>query len=44
LDLIFNIGSCAGCANSGATLKNGVERMLKHYVAEVTEVVAEDFK
>ena len=33
-------GSCAGCPSSSVTLKNGIENMLKHYVAEVTEVVA----
>ena len=31
-------GSCAGCPSSMATLKNGIENMLKHYVPEVTEV------
>ena len=35
-------GSCAGCPSSGATLKGGIERMLKHYVAEVKEVVGID--
>ena len=30
-------GSCAGCPSSSVTLKNGIENMLKHYVAEVTE-------
>ena len=33
-------GSCAGCPSSSVTLKNGIENMLKHYVAEVTEVLA----
>lgn len=28
-------GSCAGCPSSDITLKNGIERMLCHYVAEV---------
>lgn len=37
-------GSCSGCPSSGNTLKNGIEKMLMHYVAEVTEVVAEDYK
>jgi len=32
-------GSCAGCPSSAATLKNGIENMLKHYVAEVSEVI-----
>jgi Fe-S cluster biogenesis protein NfuA len=31
-------GSCAGCPSSAATLKAGVENMLKHYVPEVTRV------
>lgn len=33
-------GACAGCAGSTATLKYGVENMVKHYVPEVTEVDA----
>ena len=35
-------GSCAGCPSSSVTLKNGIEGMLKHYVHEVTEVVARE--
>ncbi len=31
-------GSCSGCPSSTATLKNGIEQMLKHYVPEVIEV------
>jgi Fe-S cluster biogenesis protein NfuA len=31
-------GSCAGCPSSTATLKNGIENMLKHYVPEVNAV------
>jgi Fe-S cluster biogenesis protein NfuA len=31
-------GACAGCPSSTATLKAGVENMLKHYVPEVTAV------
>ena len=31
-------GACAGCPSSSATLKAGVENMLKHYVPEVTAV------
>ncbi len=31
-------GSCAGCPSSTATLKAGIENMLKHYVPEVVEV------
>jgi len=33
-------GACSGCPSSSATLKNGVESLLKHYVPEVTEVRA----
>ena len=31
-------GSCAGCPSSAQTLKGGIEKMLMHYVAEVTSV------
>ena len=31
-------GSCSGCPSSIATLKMGVENMLKHYIPEITEV------
>ncbi|MDH5722360.1 MAG: NifU family protein [Alphaproteobacteria bacterium] len=31
-------GACSGCPSSAATLKMGVENMLKHYVPEVIEV------
>ena len=40
LVLIQMKGSCAGCPSSSVTLKNGIENMLKHYVAEVSEVRA----
>ncbi|WP_145200017.1 NifU family protein [Sphingobium sp. B2] len=33
-------GACAGCPSSSATLKSGIEQLLKHYVPEVTEVRA----
>ena len=33
-------GSCAGCPSSTATLKMGIENMLKHYVPEVIQVEA----
>jgi len=36
-------GACTDCPSSTATLKGGIERMLTHYVAEVTEVLAEDY-
>src|SRR5436853_1241271 len=31
-------GSCAGCPSSTATLKHGIENLLRHFVPEVTEV------
>ena len=31
-------GACSGCPSSSATLKAGVENMLRHYVPEVTGV------
>ena len=31
-------GSCAGCPSSTATLKHGVENLLRHFVPEVAEV------
>ncbi len=34
-------GACAGCPSSTATLKQGIEQLLKHYVPEVTEVRAD---
>jgi Fe-S cluster biogenesis protein NfuA len=33
-------GACSGCPSSTATLKDGIENMLKHYVPEVTSVEA----
>ena len=33
-------GACSGCPSSSATLKHGIESLLKHYVPEVTEVRA----
>ena len=33
-------GACSGCPSSAATLKQGIEGLLKHYVPEVTEVRA----
>jgi len=33
-------GACAGCPSSTATLKQGIEQLLKHYVPEVSEVRA----
>ncbi len=31
-------GSCSGCPSSTQTLKVGIERMLKHYIPEISEV------
>jgi Fe-S cluster biogenesis protein NfuA len=33
-------GACSGCPSSTATLKNGIEQLLRYYVPEVTEVRA----
>ena len=33
-------GACAGCPSSSATLKMGIENMLRHYIPEVKDVVA----
>jgi len=35
-------GSCSGCPSSSATLKHGIENMLKYYVPEVQSVQAVD--
>ncbi|CAO5683111.1 MAG: Fe/S biogenesis protein NfuA [Holosporales bacterium] len=32
-------GACAGCPSSTATLKSGIETMLKFYIPEVVEVI-----
>jgi Fe-S cluster biogenesis protein NfuA len=31
-------GSCAGCPSSTATLKHGIENLLRHFVPDVAEV------
>ena len=31
-------GACSGCPSSAATLKGGIEKMLKHYIPEVMAV------
>ncbi|MBP2306261.1 NifU family protein [Azospirillum melinis] len=31
-------GACSGCPSSTATLKHGIENMLRHYIPEVVEV------
>jgi len=33
-------GACSGCPSSAATLKQGIEGLLRHYVPEVSEVRA----
>lgn len=33
-------GACSGCPSSTATLKHGIENMLKYYVPEISEVRA----
>src|SRR3954470_16412820 len=33
-------GSCSGCSSSTATLKAGIENMLRHYIPELLEVRA----
>ncbi len=33
-------GACQGCPSSTATLKMGIENMLRHYIPEVVEVRA----
>jgi len=33
-------GSCAGCPSSTATLRNGIQNLLRHFVPEVQEVRA----
>jgi Fe-S cluster biogenesis protein NfuA len=35
-------GSCSGCPSSTATLKHGIENMLRYYVPEVQAVEAVD--
>ena len=34
------MGACSGCPSSGATLKHGIENMLRYYIPEITEVRA----
>ena len=36
-------GACSGCPSSSATLKHGIENMLRHYVPEVQAVEQVDF-
>ena len=36
-------GACSGCPSSSATLKHGIENMLRHYVPEVQSVEQVEF-
>jgi Fe-S cluster biogenesis protein NfuA len=36
--LLHMQGACSGCPSSRATLKHGIENMLRHYVPEVQSV------
>ena len=40
--LVMLEGACVGCPSSSFTLKNSVQRMLTHWVPEVTQVVEVD--
>ena len=35
---LYMQGACAGCPSSTATLKHGIENMLKYYIPEIVEV------
>ena len=35
---LYMQGACSGCPSSRATLKHGIENMLRHYIPEVTGV------
>lgn len=37
---LYMRGACAGCPSSTATLKNGIENLLRHYIPAVREVRA----
>ena len=39
---LFMRGACQGCPSSTATLKMGIENMLRHYIPEVQAVQADD--
>jgi Fe-S cluster biogenesis protein NfuA len=34
------MGSCVGCSSSTTTLRNGIERYLRHKLPGVTRVIA----
>ena len=35
------LGACSGCPSAGATLKDGVENMMKYYLQDKVEQVVE---
>ena len=37
---LYMKGACAGCPSSTATLKHGIQNLLRHFVPEVREVEA----
>lgn len=39
---LYMRGACQGCPSSTATLKMGIENMLRHYIPEVQEVRADE--
>jgi Fe-S cluster biogenesis protein NfuA len=39
---LYMRGACQGCPSSTATLKMGIENMLRHYIPEVQEVMADN--
>jgi len=41
---IYLRGACSGCPGAKITLKNGVERILREYIPEITSVEALNFK
>jgi Fe-S cluster biogenesis protein NfuA len=38
LALDTSMGACSGCPSSTATLRHGIENLLKHFIPEVQEV------
>ena len=39
---LYMRGACQGCPSSTATLKMGIENMLRHYIPDVQEVCADN--
>ena len=31
-------GACSGCPSSTATLRNGIQNLLRHFIPDITEV------